>query len=103
MGVRKALKFALGYKQVEGGGVLVTLLYAGAAAHDCNLWGEHTVISVGGLPMRFGRNSRLARPFFMALSRIADIRPDSARQSALAPVQAMAAPRAASTPVMLWW
>ena len=38
----------------------------------------------------------------MALSRIADICPDSDLQSALAPVQAMAAPMAASTTVMLW-
>ena len=56
-----------------------------------------------GSVSRTGRNSRLAKPFFMALSRIADIRPDSDLQSALAPVQAMAAPRAASTPVMVWW
>ena len=56
-----------------------------------------------GSVSRTGRNSRLASPFFMALSRIAVIRPDSDRQSALAPVQAMAAPRAASTPVIFWW
>ena len=55
-----------------------------------------------GSVSRTGRNSRLAKPFFMALSRIAVTRPDSDRQSALAPVQAMAAAKAASTPVMVW-